>query len=96
MIKKIEENKKNCKFFKNKFLEGERHRDWRRGKKVQRYKTKGWRRLLLQVSHVMLQRRTEQETRTVRRKTTKKKKIKQGTVGDMQSCQGMSTAAVHF
>jgi hypothetical protein len=57
MIKKIEENKKNCKF-----LEGERHREWRRGKKVQRYKTKGWRRILLQVSHVMLQRRTEQET----------------------------------
>ncbi len=58
---------------------------------MQRYKTKGWHRLLLQVSHVMLQRRTEQETRTVRRKTSKKKKIKQGTVGDMQSCQGMST-----
>ena len=58
MIKKIEENKKICKFFKNKFLEGERHRDWRRGKKVQRYKTKDWHRLLLQVSHVMLQRRT--------------------------------------
>jgi hypothetical protein len=59
MIKKIEENKKNCKF-----LEGERHREWRRGKKVQRYKTKGWHRLLLQVSHVMLQRRTEEETRS--------------------------------
>ncbi len=29
---------------------------------MQRHKTKGWRRLLLQVSHVMLQRRTEQET----------------------------------
>jgi hypothetical protein len=37
---------------------------------------------------VILQRRTELETRTVRRKTTKKKKIKQGTVGDYKVARG--------